>query len=60
MKGIHCAHETPVNIYLNRTLMTVEYLVLWRLRRRYLRGYEGVAEERKKLRQENGNAHAVA
>uniref|UniRef100_A0A8C3XA43 Amphiregulin n=1 Tax=Catagonus wagneri TaxID=51154 RepID=A0A8C3XA43_9CETA len=30
------------------------------LRKRYFREYEGAAEERKKLRQENGNAHAMA
>ncbi|XP_054941723.1 amphiregulin isoform X2 [Physeter macrocephalus] len=30
------------------------------LRKRYFREYEGAAEERKKLQQENGNAHAIA
>ncbi|NP_999541.1 amphiregulin precursor [Sus scrofa] len=30
------------------------------LRKRYFREYEGAAEERKKLRQENANAHAIA
>ncbi|XP_055967472.1 amphiregulin [Sorex fumeus] len=30
------------------------------LRKRYYRAYEGVAEERKKLRQENGNASIIA
>nr|KAF6498992.1 amphiregulin [Molossus molossus] len=30
------------------------------LRKRYFREYEGEAEEQKKLRQENGNAHAIA
>ncbi|KAB0344175.1 amphiregulin [Muntiacus reevesi] len=42
------------------TFTTIAVIVTILLRRRYLRGYEGVAEERKKLRQENGNAHAVA
>lgn len=30
------------------------------LRRRYVKEYKGEAEERKKLRQENGNAHTIA
>ncbi|XP_004681268.1 PREDICTED: amphiregulin [Condylura cristata] len=30
------------------------------LRKRYFRDYEGEVEERKKLRQENGNAHVIA
>ncbi|XP_037385867.1 amphiregulin [Talpa occidentalis] len=30
------------------------------LRKQYFREYEGEAEERKKLRQENGNAHVIA
>ncbi|XP_070314397.1 amphiregulin isoform X1 [Odocoileus virginianus] len=42
------------------TFTTIAVVITILLRRRYLRGYEGVAEERKKLRQENGNAHAVA
>ena len=45
---------------MNRTLITVEYLVLGRLRKQYFREYEGAAEERKKLQQENGTARAIA
>uniref|UniRef100_A0AC11AVB6 Amphiregulin n=1 Tax=Ovis aries TaxID=9940 RepID=A0AC11AVB6_SHEEP len=42
------------------TFTAIAVVITILLRRRYLRGYEGVAEERKKLRQENGNGHAVA
>ncbi|XP_008570695.1 PREDICTED: amphiregulin [Galeopterus variegatus] len=38
----------------------IAVVITVQLRKRYLREYEGEAEERKKLRQENGNAHAVA
>ncbi|XP_016065094.1 PREDICTED: amphiregulin [Miniopterus natalensis] len=38
----------------------VAAVIAIQLRKRYFREYEGEAEEQTKLRQENGNAHAVA
>ncbi|XP_004596239.2 amphiregulin [Ochotona princeps] len=38
----------------------VAVIITVQLRKRYIREYEGEAEERKTLRQENGNAHAIA
>uniref|UniRef100_A0A673SU94 Amphiregulin n=2 Tax=Suricata suricatta TaxID=37032 RepID=A0A673SU94_SURSU len=38
----------------------IAVVIALQLRKRYFREYEGEAEERKKLRQENGNAHAIA
>ncbi|XP_010967637.2 amphiregulin [Camelus bactrianus] len=38
----------------------IAVIITVQLRKRYFREYEGAAEERKKLRQENGNAHAIA
>lgn len=38
----------------------IAVVITIQLRKRYFRDYEGEAEERKKLRQENGNAQAIA
>ncbi|XP_045388777.1 amphiregulin [Lemur catta] len=42
------------------SLTAIAVLITIQLRKRYFRVYEGEAEERKKLRQENGNAHVIA
>ncbi|KAK1345830.1 hypothetical protein QTO34_008295 [Cnephaeus nilssonii] len=42
------------------TFAVVAAVIIIQLRKRYFREYEGEAEEQKKLRQENGNAHIVA
>ncbi|XP_053450692.1 amphiregulin [Nycticebus coucang] len=42
------------------SLTAIAVVITVQLRKRYLREYEGEAEERKKLRQENGNVPAVA
>ncbi|XP_076999281.1 amphiregulin [Tamandua tetradactyla] len=38
----------------------IAVVITIQLRKRYFREYEGKAEERKKLRQENGNSHIIA
>ncbi|XP_049486589.1 amphiregulin isoform X1 [Panthera uncia] len=38
----------------------IAVVITIQLRKRFFREYEGEAEERKKLRQENGNVHAIA
>ncbi|XP_004617927.2 amphiregulin [Sorex araneus] len=42
------------------SLTAIAVAVTILLRKRYFRAYEGEAEERKKLRQENGNANVIA
>ncbi|EPQ13050.1 Amphiregulin [Myotis brandtii] len=42
------------------TFAVVAAIIIIQLRKRYFREYEGEAEEQKKLRQENGNAHIIA
>uniref|UniRef100_A0A2K6MHU2 Amphiregulin n=1 Tax=Rhinopithecus bieti TaxID=61621 RepID=A0A2K6MHU2_RHIBE len=46
--------------FMSAVILTAIAVITVHLRKRYVRKYEGEAEERKKLRQENGNVHAIA
>lgn len=42
------------------SITAIAAVIAIQLRKKYFRGYKGEAEEQKKLRQENGNAHTTA
>ncbi|XP_032116906.1 amphiregulin [Sapajus apella] len=46
--------------FISAMILTAIAVITVQFGKRYLRKYEGEAEERKKLRQENGNVHAIA